>query len=83
MQSRLTVMDKSWYHSLYKYNYTWDEWKYLIKKTFPENIDSATALKKMLNREKSPEESMTTYYFGKMELLRICEITEKIAFHVL
>lgn len=77
MQSRLTGMAKSWYHSLSNYNHSWAEWKALIRKTFPENIDFATILRKMLNRQKLPNESMTTYYFEKMELLRICEITGK------
>ncbi|KAL1488532.1 hypothetical protein ABEB36_014996 [Hypothenemus hampei] len=68
-------MAKNWYHSLTSYNYTWLQWKALIKKTFPENIDYASALKRMLRRHKRPDESMTTYYFEKMELLRICETT--------
>lgn len=77
MQQRLTGMAKSWYHSLSNYNHSWEEWKVLIRKTFPENIDFAAILRKMLKRQKQPNESMTTYYFEKMELLRVCEITGK------
>ncbi|KAJ8947637.1 hypothetical protein NQ317_009339 [Molorchus minor] len=35
------------------------------EKTFPDNIDYASALIKMLTRHKAPNESMTTYYFEK------------------
>lgn len=79
MQSRLSGMAKSWYHSLTNYNYTWCQWKQLIIKSFPDHNDYAALLRKMLNRKKLPCESMTVYYFGKMELLRGCRITGKEA----
>lgn len=79
MQSRLTGMAKSWYHSLTNYNYTWCQWKLLIIKSFPDHNDYAALLRKMLNRKKRSGETMTTYYFEKMELLRGCRISEKEA----
>ena len=74
MQSRLAGMARNWYHGLASYSHTWEEWKHLIQKTFPDHVDFATALKKMTNKVKMPSESMTTYYFEKMELLRTCQI---------
>ncbi|KAJ8939880.1 hypothetical protein NQ318_023220 [Aromia moschata] len=74
MQSRLVGMAKSWYHSLQNYNLTWDEWNVLVRRSFPDHTDYATLLQTMLNRRKGSLETMTTYYFEKMELLRACDI---------
>ncbi|CAH2016886.1 unnamed protein product, partial [Acanthoscelides obtectus] len=79
MQSRLGGMGRTWYHSLNSLNYTWLEWKELIIKTFPDHIDYAKALRKMLEKTKSHNESMTAYYFSKMELIRTCQIVGKNA----
>lgn len=79
MQSRLSGMAKSWYHNLTSYKHTWEEWKTLIGKTFPVHTDYAVMIKKMIKRTKLPTETMTTYYFQKMELLRTCQITGKNA----
>lgn len=48
MQSRLTGIAKSWYENLQSYNHTWDQWKEMIVKTFPEFNDFASTLKKNL-----------------------------------
>ncbi|KAJ8982440.1 hypothetical protein NQ317_010180 [Molorchus minor] len=79
MQSRLTGMAKTWYHSLSSVNYTWTEWKSLIAKTFPDHVDFAKALRKMLDRLKLPSETMISYYFGKMELIRTCQLSAQQA----
>lgn len=79
MQSRLSGMARTWYHNLNSVNYTWTEWKELIIKTFPDHIDYAKILRKMLNRTKLSTETMTCYYFCKMELLTACQITGKHA----
>lgn len=79
MQSRLTGNAKLWYHGLPSYNYTWTEWKSLIKKSFPDHRDYATLLQKMLERTKVGGETMTTYYFEKMEMLKACDINGKNA----
>lgn len=52
-----------------------------FKRTFPEHVDYATALRLLLQREKFPQEDMATYYYSKMELLQICEITGKKRYH--
>ncbi|KAG5862457.1 hypothetical protein JTB14_010479 [Gonioctena quinquepunctata] len=79
MQSRLSGMSRTWYHSLTSYPSTWSEWKVLIVKTFPDHVDYATVLRKMLNRTKQVDETMTNYYFSKMELLRTCQISGRHA----
>ncbi|KAJ8932979.1 hypothetical protein NQ318_011196 [Aromia moschata] len=72
-------MAKSWYHGLQNYNLTWDEWKARVQRSFPDHMDYTTLLENMLGRRKDPAETMTTYYFKKMELLRSCDIKRKQA----
>ncbi|KAG5882023.1 hypothetical protein JTB14_023076 [Gonioctena quinquepunctata] len=72
-------MSRTWYHSLTSYPSTWSEWKVLIVKTFPDHVDYATVLRKMLNRTKQVDETMTNYYFSKLELLRTCQISGRHA----
>lgn len=79
VQSRFTGMARSWYHSLTSYPSSWSEWKQLIAKTFPDHVDYAMMLRKMLQRTKQRNESMTTYYFNKMESLRTCQISGRNA----
>ncbi|XP_076266925.1 uncharacterized protein LOC143200331 [Rhynchophorus ferrugineus] len=77
MQLHLTGTAKSWYQRLPNYNFTWNQVRSLILHKFPEITDFAANLRKMLNRVKNPQESMTTYYNDKMELLRACGIRGK------
>nr|KAH0807678.1 hypothetical protein GEV33_015113 [Tenebrio molitor] len=79
MQNRLTGLARTWYDHLTTYTHTWDEWKALLVKTFPDHHDFAATLRQLLNREKQFHESMTQYYFGKMNLLQACNITGKHA----
>ncbi|XP_044760406.1 uncharacterized protein LOC123317860 [Coccinella septempunctata] len=79
MQSKLSGMARTWYHNLSSVDYTWDEWKRQIMKTFPDHVDYSKSLRRMLERQKRKNETMTSYYFGKMELLRTCQITGKNA----
>ncbi|VEN44035.1 unnamed protein product [Callosobruchus maculatus] len=79
VQTRLTGMARNWYHGLTIYPSSWNEWKNLIAKTFPDHVDYAMALRKMLGRSKLRKETMTTYYFEKMELLRTCQISGRNA----
>lgn len=44
MQSRLTEIAKGCYQRLQNYNLTWDEWKTLIKRSFPDHTDCVTIL---------------------------------------
>lgn len=83
MQSRLTGIAKSWYENLQSYNHTWDQWKEMIVKTFPEFNDFASTLKKLIFRVKLSNETMTQYYFAKMQLLRACDIKDKNAVSLL
>jgi hypothetical protein len=79
MKNRLAGLARTWYNNLTTYTYTWEEWKALLIKTFPFHHDFANTLRQMLDRVKQPNESMTQYYFGKMNLLQACNITDKEA----
>lgn len=79
MQTRLRGLAKKWYEHLPNYSHTWQEWKELLIKAFPDNLDFATSLKKVINRIKLPNESMTNYYYNKIELLQACEISGRNA----
>ncbi|XP_018319869.1 uncharacterized protein LOC108733273 isoform X1 [Agrilus planipennis] len=79
MQSRLTGLARTWYNNLTTYDYSWNEWKELIKRTFPDHHDFSSTLKKLVARVKQRNETMTQYYFGKMDLLHACKIDGKDA----
>lgn len=79
MQSRLTGLARKWYDNLSSYQKTWDEWKALILKTFPEHRDFASLLRSLVNRFKLPTETWEQYYFNKLDLVNACDITEKKA----
>jgi hypothetical protein len=61
------------------YTYTWEEWKALLVRTFPDHHDFASTLRQLVDRVKQPNETMTQYYFGNMNLLQACNITDKEA----
>jgi hypothetical protein len=58
MQNRLTGLARTWYDNLTTYTHTWDEWKALLVKTFPDHHDFAATLRQLVNREKQFHESM-------------------------
>ncbi|KAJ3634751.1 hypothetical protein MTP99_007696 [Tenebrio molitor] len=79
MQNRLTGLARTWYDNLTTYTHTWDEWKALLVKTFPDHHDFATTLRQLVNREKQFHESMTQYYLGKINLLQACTLVAEVA----
>lgn len=79
MQSRLAGLARKWHDNLPSYHMNWTEWKGLLMKTFPEHQDFAEMLRKLVLRQKMPEESWERYYFEKNELLSACDITGKRA----
>lgn len=79
MQNGLRGLAKTWYDSLSNINYSWDEWKKLLQKAFPEHSDYAASLRKLIERTKKSNETMATYYYNKLELLQICKITGRDA----
>lgn len=79
MQNKLSGLARTWFNNLNTYNYSWNEWKVLIQKTFPDHHDFATTLKKLVARVKEPHETITQYYFAKMDLLQTCKIVGKDA----
>ncbi|KAG5877691.1 hypothetical protein JTB14_003845 [Gonioctena quinquepunctata] len=52
---------------------------YHMQSRLSDHVDYATVLRKMLNRTKQVDETMTNYYFSKMELLRTCQISGRHA----
>ena len=76
MQSRLAGLAKTWYYHLTDYNYSWEQWKALIVKTFPNQSDFASKLRALVNRTKLKDETWTQYYFGKLGLARACEVND-------
>ncbi|XP_074040792.1 uncharacterized protein [Leptinotarsa decemlineata] len=79
MQSRLSGLARKWYDNLSSYELSWNEWKTLLLKSFPEHQDYATSLRKLLNRRKLPSEGWEEYYFDKMDMINACEIKPKHA----
>ncbi|KAJ8912383.1 hypothetical protein NQ315_014751 [Exocentrus adspersus] len=79
MQNRLGGHARSWFNSLNNINLTWNEWKDLIVRTFPEHHDFASVLRRQVNRTKLPWETWDEYYFEKCELLRACHILDRDA----
>ena len=65
MQARLSSLAKTWYYNLKEYNHTWDGWKSLLVKPFPNQSDFALTLKKLVNRTKEKRETWTQYYFAR------------------
>jgi hypothetical protein len=45
---------------------------------FPDH-DFASTLRQLVDRVKQPNETVTPYYFGKLDLLRVCNINDKEA----
>jgi len=52
MQSRLKGVGREWYENLRNYQYMWEEWKTLLRITFPEARDHAQLLDKIKDRKK-------------------------------
>ena len=75
MQSRLRGVAREWYDNLREYRKSWEEWKEMLTVTFPEPRDHASALERMKARTKMYNESYEAYYFAKVALLRLCQLT--------
>lgn len=81
--SHLQGLAKVWYNSQKKLDHTWDEWKALLRLSFPEEIDYQHLLTKILNRTKKADESMMTYYYEKMSLMELFDFNNKIKVNLL
>lgn len=75
MSTQMSGIVKAWYNCLPSYDFTWPEWKILITKMFPDNVDFVTTLKRLVTRLKQADETIPTYYFSKMYLIEACKIT--------
>jgi hypothetical protein len=56
---RLAGLARNWYDNLKIYIYTWEEWKALLIRTFPDHHDFASTLRQLVDRVKQPNETMT------------------------
>lgn len=81
--SNLRGLAKTWYNSLHRLDYSWEEWKTLLMETFPDQNDYEALLNKMLQRVKKTDENMLTYYYEKLALINACDITGERAVSLL
>lgn len=75
MENQMSGIIKAWYKNLTSYDYTWPEWKIMITRMFPDNLDFITTLKRLVTRLRRSDESIITYYFSKMYLIEACKVT--------
>lgn len=75
METQMSGIIKAWYKNLASYDYTWPEWKIMLTRMFPDNVDFITTLKRLVTRLRRADESIITYYFSKMYLIEACKIT--------
>ncbi|XP_073960696.1 uncharacterized protein [Choristoneura fumiferana] len=76
---KLTGLAKTWYQGLPTIKHTWNEWKEMLRESFPATENYAELLTDMLNRRVRPGESLEVYYFAKLNLLNRCKIFGKQA----
>ncbi|PZC78253.1 hypothetical protein B5X24_HaOG202325 [Helicoverpa armigera] len=76
---KLTGHARTWYQGLPSIKHTWNEWKVLLRDSFPSTENYADLLMEMLNRRARPGESLEIYYFAKINLLNRCKIFDRQA----
>jgi hypothetical protein len=74
MQNHLTGLARTWYDNL-TYSYTWEEKKTSLIRILPD-YDFASTLRQLVDQVQQPNETMTQYYFGKLDLLQECSDVE-------
>lgn len=72
--TKLVGLAETWYQSLPTVKFTWNEWKQKLQEAFPSHSSYFANLQEMINREKSPDETYTRYYYEKLALLNKCKI---------
>ncbi|KAF9818360.1 hypothetical protein SFRURICE_017782 [Spodoptera frugiperda] len=70
---------KTWYQGLPTIRHSWEEWKALLRESFPSTENYAELLTEMLNRKARLGDSLELYYFSKINLLNRCKIFGKQA----
>lgn len=81
--SNLQGLARTWYNSQKRLDYTWEEWKSIMRTAFPEDVDYQSLLFKILNRTKRQDENMITYYYEKMSLIDSFNFEDKVAVNLL
>lgn len=81
--SNLQGLAKTWYNSQKRLDYSWEEWKEVLRSAFPEEVDYQSLLFKILNRTKKPDEEMIVYYYEKMALIESFNFEDKVAVNLL
>ncbi|XP_046959643.1 uncharacterized protein LOC124529779 [Vanessa cardui] len=76
---KLIGLAKKWFESLQTVKFTWDEWQLKLRKAFPSDENYGRLLEEMLNRTSRNDESLREYFYDKLGLLSMCEITGKKA----
>lgn len=81
--TNLKGLAKTWFQSLKRSALSWEEWKSLLRETFPEEVNYAGLLRKVVSRVKRPEETLLTYYFEKLALINAFDFDNKVAVSLL
>ncbi|XP_072939233.1 uncharacterized protein [Epargyreus clarus] len=79
MQTRLRGAARDWYDELDDYEGTWTTWKQRLLQVFPRSTDYVDRLEEMLARVKTNSETMSSYYYDKISLIKKCDIEGKDA----
>lgn len=77
--SKLRGLAVTWHKSLPTGDHSWEEWKTKLTQAFPSKRNYSRMLKDMLSRRKRPDETYVRYYYEKLGLVNICNISERYA----
>lgn len=76
---KLSGVSRTWYQSLPSMSFSWTEWKYKLRESFPSTDDYAELLNEMLSKRVKFNESLELYFYEKINLLNRCDIKGKRA----
>ena len=76
---KLQGLAKVWYEGLESILFTWPEWQEKLLSAFPSEQNYGQTLEDMLKRKSRYNEPIDLYYYEKLALLNLCEITGKRA----
>lgn len=77
--SKLEGLAAVWYKGLRSVNFTWEEWKEKLRRSFPSKRDYHELLEDMMKRKKRTDETFAQYFYEKQALLNACNITGREA----
>ncbi|XP_075990143.1 uncharacterized protein LOC142985783 [Anticarsia gemmatalis] len=76
---KLQGLAKTWFESLDTILYTWQKWQDKLINAFPHELNYGQCLEDMLKRKSKFNEPVETYYYEKLSLLNLCDISGKRA----